>query len=305
MYDILIIGAGPAGITCAIYGARANLNVGIIEKEAPGGKVLKTDEIENYPGFDNVKGIDLASKMFEQCLKFGTEFLFGNVVKINNFDNYKEVILESGETYQSKTVVIATGNDVKKMNVPNEDKFYAKGISYCAVCDGALYKDKDMFVIGGGNSALQEALFLTKFAKKVYLVHRRDEFRAEKHLVDKVKNNPKIELLLSYVPVSINGEDHVTSITLLNKKTSQEEVFATNVVFPFIGFEPKTEFLQNLDILDDKGYVIVNDKMETKIKGIYSIGDVNSKPLRQITTAVSDGATAAIEAEHYIQNELK
>ena len=187
------------------------------------------------------------------------------------------------------------------MGVPNEDKYYARGVSYCAVCDGALYKNQEMAVVGGGNSALQEALFLTKFAKKVYLIHRRDEFRAEKHLVEKVSNNDKIELLLSYVPVRVNGDESVKSLTILNKKTNEERDLEVPVIFPFIGFEPKTEFAKDLGILDEKGYVITNEKMETKVPGIYSIGDVNNKPLRQIATAINDGAIAAIEIEHYLQ----
>ena len=303
MFDILIIGAGPAGMTAAIYGGRANLKVGIIDKEAPGGKVLKTDEIENYPGFTSVKGPDLASKMFEQVMKYGVEFLFGEVTNVINHEDHKEVVFSSGETYSAKTIIVATGNENKKMNIPNEDKYYSRGISYCAVCDGALFKDEEMAVIGGGNSALQEALFLTKFAKKVYLIHRRDEFRAEKHLVEQVKKNAKIELLLSYTPVKVNGDTKVRSLTILNKKTNEESDLEVAVIFPFIGFEPKTEFVKDLGILDEKGYVVTNEKMETSVEGVYSIGDVNAKPLRQIATAVNDGAIAAIEIEHYLQSK--
>ena len=303
MYDILIIGAGPGGMSAAIYGARANMSVAIIDKEAPGGKVLKTDAIENYPGFNSVNGADLASKMFEQVVNYGTEFIFGEVVKVNNFDDHKEVVMDSGEVYEAKTIIIATGNENKKMGLDREDYFYAKGLSYCAICDGALYKGKEMAVIGGGNSALQEALFLTNFAKKVYIIHRRDQFRGESTLVDRVKSNDKIELLLNYIPYSLNGDKHVTGLTIQNKLDNSLKTLDVEIVFPFIGFEPKTDFVKHLGILDEQGYVLVDENMKTSIDGIYSVGDVNHKNLRQIVTACNDGAIAAIAIQHYLQNK--
>ena len=302
MFDILIIGAGPGGMSAAIYGSRANLKVGIIDKEAPGGKVLKTDTIENYPGFNSVNGADLASKMFEQVINYGTEFIFGEVVKVNNFDDHKEVVMDSGDTYEAKTIIIATGNENRRMGIDREDYFYAKGLSYCAICDGALYKGKDMAVVGGGNSALQEALFLTNFAKKVYIIHRRDEFRGEAHLVNKVKNDPKIELLLNYVPYELKGDKHVTGFVIQNKLDGSLKTLDVEIVFPFIGFEPKTDFVKHLGILDKQGYVVVDNNMKTSIDGIYSVGDVNQKNLRQIVTACNDGAIAAIAIEHYLKN---
>ena len=303
MYDILIIGAGPGGMSAAIYGARANMSVAIIDKEAPGGKVLKTDAIENYPGFNSVNGADLASKMFEQVVNYGTEFIFGEVVKVNNFDDHKEVVMDSGEVYEAKTIIIATGNENKKMGLDREDYFYAKGLSYCAICDGALYKGKEMAVIGGGNSALQEALFLTNFAKKVYIIHRRDQFRGESTLVDRVKSNDKIELLLNYIPYSLNGDKHVTGLTIQNKLDNSLKTLDVEIVFPFIGFEPKTDFVKHLGILDEQGYVLVDENMKTSLDGIYSVGDVNHKNLRQIVTACNDGAIAAIAIQHYLQNK--
>ena len=303
MYDILIIGAGPGGMSAAIYGARANMNVAIIDKEAPGGKVLKTDAIENYPGFNSVNGADLASKMFEQVVNYGTEFIFGEVVKVNNFDDHKEVVMDSGEVYEAKTIIIATGNENKKMGLDREDYFYAKGLSYCAICDGALYKGKEMAVIGGGNSALQEALFLTNFAKKVYIIHRRDQFRGESTLVDRVKSNDKIELLLNYIPYSLNGDKHVTGLTIQNKLDNSLKTLDVEILFPFIGFEPKTDFVKHLGILDEQGYVLVDENMKTSLDGIYSVGDVNHKNLRQIVTACNDGAIAAIAIQHYLQNK--
>jgi len=300
MYDLLIIGSGPAGLSAAIYASRANLKTAIIESGAPGGKVINIDEIANYPGIASISGFDLASNMFNHAMSFGAEFISGQVTNIVCEGQVKKVICEDN-TYETSAVIIATGTKAKLMGVPGEEQFFGRGVSYCAVCDGALFKDQPMAVIGGGNSALQEAIYLSRFASKIYLIHRRNEFRGEKSLADAVKSNPKIELVLNTTPVEIKGDKKVNSIIVKNVITNEEKKLMVSVVFPFVGTTPISNFVQNLGICDEVGYVIVDTKMETTVKGIYAAGDVRVTPLRQIATAVSDGAVAAIEAERYIE----
>lgn len=304
IYDLIIIGAGPAGMSASVYASKANLKTLMIEKDFPGGKVVNTSFIENWPGYKRVEGYKLATEMFEHSTAYGTQFKQDRVLDIKSDGIIKEVVCEK-QTFKTYAVIIATGTKERKIGIPGEDEFYGRGVSYCAVCDGSLYKDKDMVVIGGGNSALQESLYLTNFAKKIYLVHRRDQFRAEDQLVDAIKNHPKIELLLNFNPIRVNGDKYVTSVDIKSNKTDEEMTIETEVVFPFIGADPESRFTSRLDIIDQNGYLKINDLMETDIPGIYGAGDVNKKGLRQIVTAVNDGAIAAMNAYHYIKKIQK
>ncbi len=299
MYDVIIIGAGPAGLTAALYASRAELSVLILDKDAPGGKLLKTAEVENYPGTKSITGPDMAMQWFEHATAFGATFDYGNVQDIIDLGKTKKVITDVAE-YETYAVIIATGTKERLIGVPGEDSLYGRGVSYCAVCDGAFFKGKNMAVIGGGNSALEEALFLAKLAKKVYLVHRRTGFRAEPGIVKNVQNSANIEMRLEYLPVSINGTEKVESLTIKNVHTQAEEVLDVAAVFPFIGADPESRFATRLGITNEQGYLVVNEKMETKIPGIYGAGDVNNKVLRQIVTAGNDGSIAAIEISHYV-----
>lgn len=301
MYDVIIIGAGPAGLTAALYASRAELSVLILDKDAPGGKLLKTAEVENYPGTKAITGPDMAMQWFEHATSFGATFDYGNVQDVIDLGKTKKVITDVGE-YETYAVIIATGTKERLIGVPGEDELYGKGVSYCAVCDGAFFKGKNMAVIGGGNSALEEALFLAKLGKKIYLVHRRTGFRAEPGIIKQVQNTANIEMRLEYIPTAINGSDKVESLAIENVVTHEKEVLDVAAVFPFIGADPESRFASRLGITNEQGYIVTNEKMETKIPGIYGAGDVNNKVLRQIVTAGNDGSIAAIEASHYIDH---
>lgn len=300
-YDLIIIGAGPAGLGASIYASRAGLKVAMIEKDAPGGKMVRTNEIENYLGYEKIMGADLSLAMFNHAVKFGTEYLYGNVMQVVDKGPIKEVVCED-QTYTTKAIIIASGTIERKLNIPGEDTYYGRGISYCAVCDGALYTNKPMMVIGGGNSALQEALYLTRFSQQVYLVHRRLEFRGEEHLAAQVRQHPRIQLLLHRVPHEVKGDASVHTMVLKNLDTNELESYPVAVVFPFIGLDAATSFLKELPILDEFGYILVDHDMQTTVPGIFAAGDVIDKHLRQIITASSDGAIAANAAIKYIDN---
>jgi thioredoxin reductase (NADPH) len=299
-YDVIVIGAGPAGMTAAIYAKRAGLDVAMLEYNAPGGKMVKTFEIENYPSFININGADLSYKMFEQTQALGAEYLYGDVVDLIDGD-IKTIITEDGSEYKASVVIIATGTKERLLNIPGEEKFTSKGVSYCAVCDGAFFKDKTVVVIGGGNSALEESLYLAQFVKKLYVVIRRDVFRADELVQEKVMENPKIEIIKKHIPIEILGDDKVNGIILENVDTKERVTLETDGIFPYIGADPNTSFVKDLGITDENGYILVNEEMETDIKGIYGAGDCNVKTLRQIVTATSDGAIAAQNAFHYIK----
>ena len=298
IYDVMIIGAGPAGMTAAIYATRAGLSVGMIEVGAPGGKLVKTFEISNWPGIQSTSGVQLASDMFAHSTSFGAEYIYGNVVKVEDGE-VKKIICEDGTSYLAKAVIVASGTQEKLLNIPGEEKNVGRGVSYCAVCDGAFFKDEEVVVVGGGNSALEEAIYLTQFASKVSVVMRRDVFRADEIVVEHIKSNPKIQLLQKYIPLSIEDDgSKVSSITLQHVETKETLVVPAKGVFPYIGATPITQFLQDLDVTNKQGYLLVDEHMRTKVPLLYGAGDVCEKGLRQVVTAVSDGAIAAQDIFH-------
>lgn len=298
--DLIILGGGPAGLTAGIYATRANLDTILLENAILGGQVRNSYTIENYPGFKKIEGSRLADIIQSQAEELGLVIdEFDPVINININDTLKRVETLSC-IYETKALIIATGASPKKLPISNEAKFSGRGIHYCAVCDGAMYKDKIIAVVGGGNSALEEALFLTKFASKVYIIRRYDYFKGEKSLLDEVKNNKKIEVLYNTDLVNVDGDNFVTKAILKNKNENKEYEINIDAVFGYIGTEPKTEEFKNILNLDEYGYINTDENMNTNIKGVYAAGDVRKKEYRQITTAVADGTIAALEAEKYI-----
>ncbi|MBZ2136306.1 thioredoxin-disulfide reductase [Streptococcus gordonii] len=300
MYDTIIIGAGPAGMTAALYAARSNLKVALLEAGIPGGQMNNTADVENYPGYALISGPELAEKMFEPLENLGVEHVFGHVQRIEDQGDSKKVITED-EVYESKTVIIATGAFHRQLNVPGEAEFNSRGVSYCAVCDGAFFRDEDLLVVGGGDSAVEEAIFLTQFAKSVTIVHRRDQLRAQKVLQDRAFANEKISFVWDSVVEAIHGDERkVTGVTFKNIKTGETSQADFGGIFIYVGLDPVSEFVADLGIRDESGWIVTDDHMKTSVAGIYAIGDVRQKDLRQITTAVGDGAIAGQEAYKYI-----
>ncbi|ATF64004.1 MULTISPECIES: thioredoxin-disulfide reductase [Streptococcus] len=300
MYDTIIIGAGPAGMTAALYTARSNLKVALLEAGIPGGQMNNTADVENYPGYALISGPELAEKMFEPLENLGVEHVFGHVQRIEDQGDFKKVITED-EVYESKTVIIATGAFHRQLNVPGEAEFNSRGVSYCAVCDGAFFRDEDLLVVGGGDSAVEEAIFLTQFAKSVTIVHRRDQLRAQKVLQDRAFANEKISFVWDSVVEAIHGDERkVTGVTFKNIKTGETSQADFGGIFIYVGLDPVSEFVADLGIRDESGWIVTDDHMKTSVAGIYAIGDVRQKDLRQITTAVGDGAIAGQEAYKYI-----
>lgn len=303
IYDVVIIGAGPAGLTAGIYAARDNLKTLILEKNYPGGQVAITEIIENYPGFpEGISGGDLTEQMYKHALHFGVQIKNGECCKIDFEDNFKILTLKHQDfKIKTKAVIIAAGARPKHLEVPGEPQFLGRGISFCATCDGAFYRGKTVAVIGGGDSAVEEAHYLTRFAEKVYIVHRRDKFRAAKILQDRAFANPKIEIIWNAQPIRVNGKEKVESITLLDKVKNTELELKVDGIFVFIGWIADTEHFKGLLEMDDSGFIKADETCKTNIPGIYVAGDVRTKKLRQVVTAVSDGAMAAKSAEHYIE----
>jgi thioredoxin reductase (NADPH) len=296
MYDVLIVGAGPAGLTAAIYAARNNLKVGIFEGNVPGGQVVTTAVVENYPGYSKIDGPDLAYQMFDQAMNLGVELIGSNVEKIKKIDDYFNIKTSDDEEFQGRVVIIATGTSQKRLGVKGEDKFASRGISWCAICDGSLYKGKDVAVVGGGNSALDETLYLANIVNKVYLIHRRKGFRAEDKIVEKVKKLANVELVLDSVVEEFIGDDSLEKVRVRNVINNEERVIEVSGCFEYVGQIPATAFVQDLGITDESGYIIVDEKFETKVENLFACGDVLVKNIRQIVTATSDGASAALNA---------
>ena len=300
MYDTMIIGAGPAGMTAALYAARSNLKVALLERGIYGGQMNNTAEIENYPGYARISGPELAEKMFEPLENLGVEHLFGQVEKIEDHGDYKKIITED-EVFETKTVILAPGANHRHLGVPGEEEYNSRGVSYCAVCDGAFFRDEDLLVVGGGDSAVEEAIFLTRFAKSVTIVHRRDQLRAQKLLQERAFANEKISFIWDSVVKEIKGDDRrVTSVVFENVKTGQISESDFGGVFVYVGLDPVSDFVKDLGICDEAGWIVTDQHMKTAIDGIYAIGDVRQKDLRQITTAVGDGAVARQEVYKYI-----
>ncbi len=303
MLDVVIVGGGPAGLSAGIYCGRAMLETLIVEEKSAGGQLMITDKIENYPGFpEGIGGFELTERLKEHAKKFGA--------KIKEYNKVEKVVKEGKvfkvfageETITAKAVIWAGGVVPKTLGVPGEKEFLGRGVSYCAVCDGAFFKGMEVAVVGGGDSALQESLFLTNFASKVYIIHRRDSFRAIKILQEKVKEHPKIEVLFNRVVEEIKGDKFVESLVLRNKETNQTETLKVSGVFVFIGNSPNVEGVKDLVELSESGFIKTNENLETKTPGLFAAGDVREKPLRQVVTAVSDGAISAMSAYHYIES---
>lgn len=302
MYDVIVIGAGPAGMTAALYASRSNLSVVMIERGAPGGQMNNTAEIENYPGFESILGPELSEKMYEGSLKFGVEHAYGIVSGLEDHGDHKEVYADD-KVFKGKTVIITTGCEHRKLDVKGEEEFAGRGVSYCAVCDGAFFRDKKLLVIGGGDSAVEEAAYLTQFASEVVIVHRRDELRAQKILQDRAFANEKISFMWDSVVEAIVGDDmKVTGAMIRNVKTGNRHEEKVDGLFIYVGLDPLTTAFSNNNITDAAGWIKTDDQMATAIPGVYAAGDVRQKKLRQITTAVGDGSIAGQEVFLYIES---
>lgn len=302
MYDTLIIGSGPAGMTAGLYAARSNLKVGIIEQGASGGQMNNTSEIENYPGYDHISGPELSMNMHAPLEKFGVENIYGIVKSIEDAGDVKRVITED-TSYEAKTIILATGAKYRTLDVPGEEEYTSRGVSYCAVCDGAFFRNQDLLVVGGGDSAVEEAVYLTQFAKSVTIIHRRDELRAQKILQDRAFANDKINFIWDSVVKEIKGTDiKVSGVTVENVKTGELSEHEFGGIFIYVGVNPVTSMVADLGITDEAGWVITDERMMTPKAGIFAIGDVRQKELRQIATAVGDGAIAGQGVYQYIEN---
>ena len=300
MYDILIIGAGPAGLTAAVYGARANKKVLCLDALSYGGQIITSPSVENYPTYKNISGFDFATNLYEQATHFGAEIDIDKVVKLEKNGETFTVTGESS-TYQAKTVIIATGAKPRVLDLPNESSLLGSGVSYCAICDGAFFKGKTVVVNGGGNTAVEDALYLTDYCKKVYLVHRRKGFRAEENLIEKLKNKPNAEFILDTVITELLESDRaLVGLTLKNTATGETSTLETDGLFVSIGRVPDTEFVKGLIDLDDGGYVKADESCKTNIDGVFVAGDCRTKVVRQLTTATSDGTISALSAINYL-----
>ncbi|PFM63962.1 thioredoxin-disulfide reductase [Bacillus cereus] len=305
IYDVIIIGAGPAGMTAAVYTSRANLSTLMLERGIPGGQMANTEDVENYPGYESILGPDLSNKMFEHAKKFGAEYAYGDVKEVIDGKEYKTIVAGKKE-YKARAIIVASGAEYKKIGVPGEKELGGRGVSYCAVCDGAFFKGKELVVIGGGDSAVEEGVYLTRFASKVTIVHRRDTLRAQKILQDRAFQNEKVDFIWNHTIKEINDTNgKVGSVTLVDVNSGEEQEVKTDGVFVYIGMLPLSKPFVELGITNENGYVETNERMETKVPGIFAAGDVREKMLRQIVTATGDGSIAAQSAQHYVEELLE
>jgi len=301
IYEVIIIGGGPAGLTAGLYTSRSRFNTLLIEIGLLGGQMTTTEVIENYPGFpQGINGDELSRLMEEQAKRFGLEVVSQEVVEVK-LEGERKLVKTDELTYLCEALIICTGTEYRKLGIPGEKEFTGKGVSYCATCDGAFFKDSQIVVVGGGDSALTEALFLTKFAKELTIIHRREALRGTKIYQERVLSNPKIKMLWNSVVQRIKGDSIVRSIVIKNVKTGEIDEFNTEGVFLFVGVSPRTQFLKNLITFDEAGYIVTDENCETSIKGIFAAGDCRKRLLRQIATAVGDGATAAFATEKYLE----
>lgn len=301
-YDVVVIGAGPGGMTAALYAARANLNVAMLDRGIYGGQMNNTDDIENYPGFTTIKGPELGEKMYQGTVKAGVNFVYGDVQNVTVDDQQMKHIQTDSDELVASAVIIATGSNNRKLGVPGEEKFSGKGVSYCAVCDGSFFKGKNVTVVGGGDSAISEGLYLANVTDGVNVIHRRDQLRAQKVLQNRAFDNDKIDFTWNTSVTEILGdENHVTGVKIHNNQVGDDTTLDTDGVFVYVGNFPNSRIFNNLNITDQAGWIITNDQMETTIPGIYAIGDVRQKQLRQITTAVGDGGIAGQNAFEYFE----
>lgn len=299
--DVVVIGAGPGGLTAALYASRANLKTILLEKGAPGGELINTADVENYPGYSLIGGPELATNMYEGAMRFGAEHVYGDVTHIEIHGNERH-IHTSDKVYVASAVVIATGAYNRKLAVEGEERLAGQGVSYCAVCDGFFFRNKSLVVVGGGDSAVEEGTYLTNFADKVTIVHRRDELRAQKILQDRAFANDKVDFIWDSVVEEVKGENAVNSVQLRNIKTNEVTDFAADGVFVYVGIVPNSAVVADLGVTDEEGWILTNEKMETSVPGIYAVGDVRKTVLRQIATAVGDGSIAGHMAYQYIES---
>lgn len=302
--DVIIVGGGPAGMTAALYAARGNLDTLMIEKGIPGGQMTDTEEIENFPGFRKITGMELSEKMLEHAKDFGAEYSYGDVSEIKEENGYK-VVKVVGKEHRAKTVIIATGTKHRKLGKPGELELTGRGVSYCAVCDGAFFRNKEIVVIGGGDSAVEEGIYLTKFASKVTIIHRRDELRAQKIIQERAFANEKIEFIWNTEVQSFNEKDgKIGSVTLTSLDSGETFEHETQGAFIYVGMDPISEPFRSLGIVDENGYIPSNENMETRVAGVYSAGDIRVKDLRQVVTATADGSIAAEQAQKFIEEQV-
>jgi thioredoxin reductase (NADPH) len=303
IYDLVIIGGGPAGLTAGIYAGRARLKTLIIEEKIAGGQSATTEHLENYPGFkDGVGGIELAMMMEEQSKRFSAEFAYEKAISVKLKGDTKEIILSSREV-KAKSIIIASGASPKKLKADGADKFHGKGISYCATCDGALFRDKKIVIVGAGNSAIEEGIFMQRFTKDITFVQDLPYLTAEKILQERIQNYSDTKFYLNTLVKSVNGNDRVESVTVTDRKANKEYQIPADGVFVYIGYNPITDFLDKQVKLSEQGYIITDENMKTNIDGVFAAGDVRVKDFRQVITAASDGATAAHSAEKYLENK--
>ncbi|MFC5711281.1 thioredoxin-disulfide reductase [Thalassorhabdus alkalitolerans] len=301
IYDVIIAGAGPAGMTAAVYTSRAEMSTLMLERGVPGGQMANTEDVENYPGFGHILGPDLSNKMFEHARKFGAEYAYGDVKEIIDGKEYK-IVKAGNKEYKARSVIVGTGAEYKQLGVPGEKELGGRGVSYCAVCDGAFFRGKEIVVVGGGDSAVEEAVYLTRFASKVTVVHRRDQLRAQKILQQRAFINEKIDFKWNHIVKEINDNNgKVGSVTLTNLESGEDYEFKTDGAFIYIGMLPLNNAVKELGITNEEGYIETNEEMETKIPGIFAAGDIREKSLRQIVTATGDGSIAAQTAQHYVE----
>lgn len=302
IYDLVIVGGGPGGLSAGIYAMRAALKTILLEKAIPGGQVVMSDEIENYPGIEHISGTELSQKFASHAQSYGLEIVSQEVVEVVPGLEHHKVKLANGDTLKALSVIMATGGSPRKLQIKGEDEYYGKGVSYCGVCDGFFFRNKTVVVIGGGDTAAEEALYLSKLANKVYMVHRRNELRAGMILQERIKSECKIEMVWNTVCTSINGDANgVDSVTLKSTETGEEMNIKADGAFVFIGFIPNNQLVPRGIKLNAEGYVVTDEKCETNVPGLYVIGDLREKYARQIVVSASDGCIAALAAAHYVE----